>query len=303
LPQLQKLKNIDFILSNSSEPIAALETDIPMAYWADACFAGMLGYYPEFDRVHPDSIKEANLLEQKALEKAKYVFFSSEWAARTALENYKVDSQKIKVVPFGANVSHANTLSDIQAFADQKSIEVCKLLFIGVYWERKGGDIALKITESLNKSGIKTELIIVGSKPFDESNKLEYVRQEGFLSKKDPGQQQRLDQLFKESHFLVVPSRAECYGLVYCEANSYGLPAIGTKTGGIPTIIKDGINGFTFDLNSTEDEYVKFISRYFTDKKLYNELSVSSFREYESRLNWKVTGTTVSGFLKEYNAS
>jgi glycosyltransferase involved in cell wall biosynthesis len=43
---------------------------------------------------------------------------------------------------------------------------------------------------------------------------------------------------------LAVPSRAEGFGLTYVEAGLYGVPAIGTSSGGASEIIEDGTTGF-----------------------------------------------------------
>jgi len=64
----------------------------------------------------------------------------------------------------------------------------------------------------------------------------------------DPGEPSSaglLADLFKGAHFVFIPSRAEAYGMAFAEANAFGVPAIGTATGGIPSIIRDGFNGYT----------------------------------------------------------
>jgi glycosyltransferase involved in cell wall biosynthesis len=44
----------------------------------------------------------------------------------------------------------------------------------------------------------------------------------------------------------VVPSRQEAFGLVNIESMSLGLPVIGSNTGGIAEIVRDGMDGFLF---------------------------------------------------------
>lgn len=46
------------------------------------------------------------------------------------------------------------------------------------------------------------------------------------------------------AYVAVTPSRHEAFGLVVIEAMSLGTPVIGTKVGGIPEIIRDGLDGF-----------------------------------------------------------
>jgi glycosyltransferase involved in cell wall biosynthesis len=45
---------------------------------------------------------------------------------------------------------------------------------------------------------------------------------------------------------VVVPSRNEAFGLVNIESMSLGVPVIGSNTGGIAEIVRDGIDGFLF---------------------------------------------------------
>ena len=49
---------------------------------------------------------------------------------------------------------------------------------------------------------------------------------------------------YRQFAVLAVPSFAEAFGLVYGEAATYGIPAIGTSDGGAPEIIEDGVTGF-----------------------------------------------------------
>jgi glycosyltransferase involved in cell wall biosynthesis len=45
---------------------------------------------------------------------------------------------------------------------------------------------------------------------------------------------------------VVVPSRNEAFGLVNIESMSVGVPVIGSNTGGIAEIVRDGVDGFLF---------------------------------------------------------
>jgi glycosyltransferase involved in cell wall biosynthesis len=45
---------------------------------------------------------------------------------------------------------------------------------------------------------------------------------------------------------VVVPSQKEAFGLVNIESMSVGVPVIGSNTGGIAEIVRDGVDGFLF---------------------------------------------------------
>jgi glycosyltransferase involved in cell wall biosynthesis len=93
--------------------------------------------------------------------------------------------------------------------------------------------------------------------------------------------------------------RAECYGIVFCEANSFGIPCLSTDVGGIPTIIKDEQNGKLFSKDATVAEYCRYILNLFSNYSRYKDLAQSSFHEYQSRLNWSVAVQTVKRLLLE----
>jgi glycosyltransferase involved in cell wall biosynthesis len=292
-------QNTDIIFSPGSIPIALLESRKSKVFYTDATFAGMIGYYSEFSNLSSETIKHGNYLEQIALETSKLIIYSSDWAARTAIDNYKVDPNKIKVVPFGANIECDRNFQDIKNIILSRSTDVCNLLFMGVDWIRKGGDMALQITEELNKSNLKTKLHIVGLDTIPIEHLPEYAINYGFINKSTQEGKAKINELFLKSHFLILPTNAEAYGLVFCEANSFGLPNISTNVGGIPTIIKDNINGKTFSLESDVSEWTNYILNTFRDKKKYTDLCLSSFGEFQNRLNWNVAGKTIMNLLKE----
>jgi hypothetical protein len=63
------------------------------------------------------------------------------------------------VIPWGANFECNRTLDDIHTTIKAKSKRPCKLLFIGVDWVRKGGDIALRVVKELNENGLDSTAI------------------------------------------------------------------------------------------------------------------------------------------------
>jgi glycosyltransferase involved in cell wall biosynthesis len=291
--------NSDIIFSPGSIPFAYLKSNKPKVIYTDATFAGLLNFYDEYSFFCQETIRHGNFLEQRALSNADLILYSSDWAAQTAIDNYKVNPEKIKVVPFGANVVCNRSLNQIKEIVTKKSNNDLDLLFIGVEWKRKGGDLALKITESLNSLGINTTLHIVGIRDLPTENMPSYVINHGFISKSTSEGVNKLERLFMKCHFLIVPSLAEAYGLVFCEANSYGLPSISTNVGGIPTVIKNEFNGRTFSLETPIEIWSHYIYELFIDKNRYLEMCLSSFNEYETRLNWNVAGKSIMNLLRE----
>jgi glycosyltransferase involved in cell wall biosynthesis len=118
-----------------------------------------------------------------------------------------------------------------------------------------------------------------------------------FLDKNSPRQRQALADLYLNSDFFILPTRAECYGLVYCEANAFALPAIGTDTGGVSEIIKNGVNGYVLPHGAGGDHYAEAISDLYSDPSRYRKLREKSRATFDSRLNWSSWGMAVKTLL------
>ena len=228
---------------------------------------------------------KAKLHEAKALTNARRAVYSSDWAVQAVKKHYNIPDGKVAVLPFGPNLDITHDLSRIQASWSEKSKDGCTLLFLGVDWERKGGQIALNAARLLNENGVKTRLIVAGCKlPGDKPH---FVTEAGFISKRTPEGRSQLAGLLHTAHFLILPTRAECSGIVFCEASAFGLPTITTDTGGISTYIRQGVNGVRLPLSANAEMYAESISRLYKDVDTYQSMSAAGWSEYTSRLNWE----------------
>jgi glycosyltransferase involved in cell wall biosynthesis len=289
----------DAVISPLINPIAYLECKQPTVLWTDAVYAGLLGFYPVFSNHSEASIQNGNLITAACLERVRLAIFCSDWAARSAIELYGVDKNKVKVVPYGANIECNHTVDDIKNIVKKRSRDTLKLLFIGKHWGRKGGDIVFNITKALHAAGQPVELHFVGCQPPADVEIPAYIKCHGFISKRTPEGRALMTQLLHESHFLFVPSRAEAFGIVFCEANAFGLPCLTSYIGGISTIMKDNINGMTFALDATADVYCKYLIDLMQHYDRYEALALSAFNEYQTRLNWRVTTAEVKRLIQE----
>jgi len=289
----------DIIFAPGTIPIAFLESDKPKVFYGDACFAGMIGFYDSFSHMCGETIAHGNYIEQTALASADLVLYASDWAAATAIANYTVDPRKVRVVPFGANIESDRSLQKIKELVSLRSKKECRLVFIGVDWERKRGGLAVAVAQALNDRGLPTTLHVMGIEKIPLDPLPGFVINHGFISKSTREGRDTIDELMSTSHFFILPTKAECYGLVFCEACSYGLPPIATNVGGIPTIIKEDVNGKMFPLSEGAAGYADYILSVFNDRARYEQLAYSSFNEYEQRLNWTTAGTTIMNLLRE----
>jgi glycosyltransferase involved in cell wall biosynthesis len=290
-----KHKKCDIIFApSSSSKIAFLNTQIPIVYLSDATFDNMLNYYPAYSNLRATSIKQGNEIEHLALYNSAISLFPSHWAAKSAIDIYGADKSKVHIVPFGANIDSIPLREDVIPIHNKK---VCRLLFLGVNWERKGGEIAFNTFEKLNQIGIETELTVCGCiPPSNFTHKRMNVIP--FLDKNKTEDMAIFKKLLSESTFLLLPSRSECFGIVFAEASAYALPSIAAETGGIADVINHGVNGFLLPYTATTSEYASLIKSILSSNEKHCELKKTTRDLFEKNLNWDTWANQVKELIK-----
>lgn len=148
------------------------------------------------------------------------------------------------------------------------------------------GDYYLFFGRLSSEKGIKTllsvfskrkdqKLIIAGTGPLKsyiedllkDNPNIKYV---GFKTGED------LESLIKNASFIILPSEwYENNPLSLIEAYTFGKPVIGANIGGIPELIKDGINGFVFESGNMESLESKIDASLNIDLTEYSSFSKS----------------------------
>ena len=286
----------DVLFSTSSIPMAFLRSPHPKAFYTDCTFIDLLANYPELADYPQKWREEGHELERAALQNCDLAIYSSEWAAHSAITHYGADPKKVKVVPFGSNFESHPTLDVVMDAVRSRSGKRCELLLIGVHWERKGGPLAWEVARDLNRAGIETRLTVLGCTPPAEMN-APFLRVIKFIAKDTVIGQQKIKQLMLDSHFLIVPSIAECFGIVYAEASAMGLPSLARDVDGVSSAVKNGRNGFLFPAAAPASVYVERIRELLENRPAYEQLARSSYDEFASRLNWETTGAALRELL------
>jgi glycosyltransferase involved in cell wall biosynthesis len=267
----------------SSDGVAFLKTDIPIVYMADTTYALISGYYTwEFKNVSGISLREGNMLERRSLGKTAVAIYASNWAANSAIKDYGFPKENTFVVIMGANTDH---IPGREVIMQKKDNPVLTMLFLAVDWDRKGGPLAFEALKHLTAKGVKAKLIVCGCIPPTEFSHpdMEVIP---FLNKNLKEDHDKFVHLLKTSHFLILPTRADCSLLVACESNAYGMPAIATATGGVPDVVLNGINGYTLPYEAKGAAYGDLIAEIYDDKERYEKLIESSRTRFENVLNW-----------------
>lgn len=283
--KLNSLK-YDYIIAFGTLPLYNISSNKPKIMWSDATFQNIMNYYNDYKNLDISQIKEFESIEKKVLNTADYVYLTSAWATEMAINHYNINKEKVFEIPFGANLLDDVDIDNEDLVSKSNNLEILNLLFIGKNWERKGGEKLLNLSTKLKENNINFKLNIIGCSPIIPESLQDNIKSYGLLDKRKSDENKLFNEILKQSHFFIMPSKAEAFGHVYCEANAYGIPAIATKTGGVPSVIIDGINGFTYDEENFVNEAFLFLTNIRNEKEEYLNLCHSSRERYLEHLNW-----------------
>ena len=273
---------------------------IPIVYLNDATFGLLYNNYFDsyFNKGRPytkRSVAYDHSVEYNMIKKADALFYPSQWAADSAMRDYGAIVEKIFVVPFGCNLTPPPSREKVLAPLHDK--DVCKLLFSGVDWQRKGGDIAVDTLLKLLHAGMNAELTIVGCYPPKKINH-DKIRCVGFLHKGVEKENALLEELYLNASFFILPTRAEALGMVFSEASAYALPSIAPNTGGVSTMVISGVNGILLSENAVAEDYAREIKSLWEDQSSYETLRISARNHYELNMTWEKWGKKTTEILE-----
>ncbi|HTL88595.1 MAG TPA: glycosyltransferase family 1 protein [Leptolyngbya sp.] len=95
---------------------------------------------------------------------------------------------------------------------------------------------------------------------------------------------EELASAFASSDAFVFPSRTETLGLVLLEAMAAGCPVVAARSGGIPDIVEDGVNGYLFD--PTEDQGAIVATQFLLSRRDERETLRQNARAEAERWSW-----------------
>jgi glycosyltransferase involved in cell wall biosynthesis len=277
----------DAMLTISSHCIIRLQPpEIPVFMFTDAPWISWKETYKNFERM-PLLGRRFATQEAEAARRCTGLIFASEWAAGEAQRLYQVPPDKIHAQPMGANWTPGIAGEELSAIIDRRPADRLDLLFLGRDWERKGGPLAIQIALALTASGVPNVCLhIVGCNPEIPSDAQNIVKIHGLLRQGIPAESAQLRKLFLESHFLIVPTQAECFGLVFAEGHAFGLPGISCAVQAVPSIILDGVTGILEPKEAPAEAYAPRILSLVENRDEYRRMAHAARARFEAELSW-----------------
>lgn len=272
---------------------AELAKHLPVIQISDTTFALMRDFYDSFKRLGPRAARMGEAIEQASITHSTAISVSSPWAAKSVCEHYGKPSEAVHVASWGCNFP---AVEDDQLVTDPDAGSVCRLLFVGLDWQRKGGDIVLDTARIFAKRQFDFQIDLVGARPSGDVD-VPQVKVHGLLRKSEPAENAKLIELFRNASLLFLPTRQDCTPMVFAEANAYSVPAVSSDVGGVGGVITSGENGLLLPGVADAEAFALAIMGLWRDWPRYLALRKTSRKAYLERLNWDAWSKQIAAMI------
>lgn len=264
-------------------------------FYIDATTLQILKHYPVSNMISDSYQKKIINQEKINYINSKRVICRSHWAAESLLKDYKIEKNKIFVVPGGANIdiNLVNSFDLLKIPPEISKKNPIKLGFIGKDWKRKGGDFLLKLADIFISKSIPFELRVIGPRKKDLP-KHQSLRYLGFLDK-NLNLNNFVDEL-RTWHFGTLFSEAEAFGISNRECMLLGVPIICHDIGGISSTLPKSDYGMIFKPNPAPLIVYKWVMDILCPYDNYIELRKKLFRK-RKEFSWENSIASLKGIL------
>ena len=226
------------------------------------------------------------------INQAKKIIVANEYEKKIFSE--LTDENKIEVVRNGINLENMKSSID---FKKKYAINHDYFLFLGRFHKVKGIDILLEAISLIKNHPLMSnvKLVVMGVDFGFEGEMLKMIKEMGLDNMikviKNPPREDVIA-AYKESEFLVLPSRWELSPLTPLEGFAFKKPTISTKAHGIPYTLhdrKDSILVETENYKELSDMIIELLN----DKKKCTQLGMEGYEYVHKECNSKKMGQQI----------
>jgi glycosyltransferase involved in cell wall biosynthesis len=175
-----------------------------------------------------------------------------------------------------------------------------KILLVGNVIRRKGLHVLIRALGQLADENFR--VTVAGRLDMEPDyvatlkQQIRDLRLQGEIVFKGVVESSALPELYRQHQLMVLPSAYESYGIVYLEAQQFGLPVIGTTAGAAHEIVGHGENGYLI-----EPENHRLLAGYLhilqNDRQLLTRLSRNALVAYARHPKWEDSCGIIRQFL------
>ncbi|WP_410658953.1 glycosyltransferase family 4 protein [Amycolatopsis sp. lyj-112] len=238
----------------------------------------------------PSLATELDRLERETLSAVDAVVATSEWAARRLIEHHDLAPHRVHVVPPG--VDKADVASG--------SLDGTHLVCVANVTPRKGQGLLAEALKSLSDLPWICECVGAIRR---ETRYVERLRRHTLgdrFTLTGPRTGEALEATYAAADLLVLPSRAETYGMVVTEALAHGIPVLATAVDALPDTLGQAPDGSVPGLlvpGEDVNALAAALRRWLTEPELRDRLRASARLRRETLTGWDATARGVAAVL------
>ena len=247
-------------------------------------------------------------IERQAVQESAAIVAASEIEVGELRDLYGADPAKVHVIPCGVDPTLFHPIRQADA-REKLGRDQCEriVLFVGRIEQIKGIDVLLRALGLLfqRRPDLRSDvcLLVVGGAldPGDDAPETEKIlelrrlvhehRMEANVNFVGSLDQENLALFYAAADVCAVPSLTESFGLVALEAMACGTPVVGTRVGGLQTLIEHGESGLLVpagDYPALADA----IEQVLTDHRLRMHLAHGA-RDRAEHYTWQSVGDQI----------
>ncbi len=240
-------------------------------------------------------------LLNKLIRTTDLILANSSFTKNKVINKYQDISKKVKILNPGV---WPNTLSKIKGKAKVVKKNRMTILTVGRLVPKKGIDDLITAFATVIKKHPKINLKIIGQGP--ERVKLDLLVKKLNVSNNilfvGAKHKNEIYDEMMQCDLFILPSKnvdgdVETFGIVYLEAGACGKAVIGTRQGGVPDAIAEGISGVLVEpgnITQLTNEMIKLIE----NKKMRIKMGINGKKRVEEEFTWYKIAKVLEDHLK-----
>ncbi len=248
-------------------------------------------------------------IEREAVRDSAAVVAASEIELGELRDLYGADRSKVRIIPCGVDPDLFRPIRQADA-RERLGLDQCErlVLFVGRIEQIKGIDVLLRALGLLffRRPDLRNDvcLLVVGGAldPNDDAPETEKIqelrrlvhqhRMEANVNFVGSLDQPTLALYYAAADVCAVPSLTESFGLVALEAMACGTPVVGTRVGGLQTLIEHGESGLLVPAGDYQ-ALAEAIAEVLTDHRLRMHLAHGA-RDRAEHFTWENVGQQIT---------
>ncbi|MEU3626362.1 glycosyl transferase [Amycolatopsis coloradensis] len=238
----------------------------------------------------PSLAAELDRLERETLGAVEAVVATSAWAARRLIEHHDLAPHRVHAVPPGVD----------KAEISSGSLDGTHLVCVANVTPRKGQGLLADALKSLKDLPWSCECVGAIRR---ETRYVERLRRHTLgdrFTLTGPRTGEALEATYAAADLLVLPSRAETYGMVVTEALAHGIPVLATAVDALPDTLGQAPDGSVPGLlvpGEDVNALAAALRRWLTEPELRDRLRASARLRRETLTGWDTTARGVAAVL------